>query len=461
MIELLPDQQDVFSEVRGVLSRGVKSVLLQSATGSGKTVIASKIVQGAYYKNTPTEFIVPRIQLIDQTADTFNQFGINYSFIAANYPFNKYANIKIASKDTLLRKIGVYQPPKLAVIDECHYGGDGLDKIIQEYRKAGTIIIGLSATPWQLSGRGMDHQYDYMVEGKSIKWLIDNKRLSKYRAFAPDHIDLSGVKTQAGDYAKGELSDRMKEDRKLIGNAVKHYKDHSQGKLAIAYCVSVEHSQIVAQMFRDAGIPAMHMDGETPKDERRRIIRAYANREILVLCNCDLLTFGFDLKAASGVDVTIETMIDLRPTKSLALQLQKNGRVLRYKDYPALIFDHANNLQEHGMPDEDRVWTLEGRKKKQSDKEKTIPVRSCPKCYYCHNPSPRCPNCGHVYEIQSREIEQVDGELKEITSVERKKQARMEIGRAKTIADLKAIAQERGYAPGWVYQMARVKGIHG
>ena len=459
MINLLPDQNELYNKARTKIANYCKALLIQSATGSGKTVIAAKIVQGAYYKQTPTEFIVPRIQLVDQTAETLRDFDINYSYIASGYPFNPHSTVKVVSKDTLIRKLGLYKPPKLAVIDEAHYGGDGLDTIIQEYKKAGTVIIGLSATPWQLSGRGMDHQYDDMIEGKSIKWLIENKRLSAYRAFAPDHIDLSGIKTQAGDYAKGQLDERMKQDRVLVGNAVKHYKSHAMGKLAIAYCVSVEHSQIVAQMFNDSGIVAAHIDGETPKDERRRIIRAFAKREILVLCNCDLLTFGFDLKSASGIDVTIEAMIDLRPTKSLALQMQKNGRVLRYKTDPALVFDHANNIEEHGMPCADRVWTLEGRERKKSDSEKTIPVRQCPKCYHCHYPLPQCPNCKHVYEIQSREIDEVEGELKEIKEAVAKKLKRVEVGRANTYADLLRIEHDRGYKKGWAYLQAKRKGL--
>jgi hypothetical protein len=70
-----------------------------------------------------------------------------------------------------------------------------------------------------------------------------------------------------------------------------------------------------------------------------------------------------------------------------------------------------------------------------------------------------CPNCHYTYPVQSREIEQIEGELSEVELFQRKKEARMEVGKAKTIADLTAIAQQRGYAKGWAYQMARVKGI--
>jgi DNA-directed RNA polymerase subunit M/transcription elongation factor TFIIS len=140
--------------------------------------------------------------------------------------------------------------------------------------------------------------------------------------------------------------------------------------------------------------------------------------------------------------------------------MQKWGRVLRRKDNHALIFDHANNVSEHGLPCQEREWTLESRKKRSREQgEINIQVRQCDKCYFCHPPAPVCPACGYEYPIQSREIEEVEGELAEIQVAEAKKVARMEVGKAKTIAELHAIAAARGYAKGWVWQMARVKGI--
>jgi len=213
---------------------------------------------------------------------------------------------------------------------------------------------------------------------------------------------------------------------------VKHYREHAMGRLAVAYCTSRKHSNMVAASFRDAGIPAAHVDGDTPDVEMLRILRAYARREILVLCNADLLLFGFDLAAAVGMPVTIECMIDLRPTMSLTLQRQKNGRVLRYKDYPAIILDHGGNVNAHGLPCEEIDWTLEAkqsRETREKDEERASAVRQCTgghrdgpgmgekmrPCYFAHPPAPRCPNCGSWYVVQSRMVEQVDGELVEVS----------------------------------------------
>lgn len=470
MITLFPDQQDSVDAVAEKMRQGSKSILMQGATGSGKSIISTYIVQRAMAKNRNILFTVPRRDLVRQMASTFNSFGLDYSYIAAGKSFNPYAQAHIASTETLKRRLSKMRPPHLAIIDETHYGGKGLDEIISWLKDAGSYIIGLSATPWRLSGQGLGCWYDDMTVGPSIRWLIDNKRLSDYRAFAPSQVDLSGVKKIAGDYAKGDLSGRM-EDRVLVGNAVSHYKKHAMGKLGVTFACSRKHSEILAQTYRDQGISAMHVDGETPMDERARIFKAYANREIMQLTCAELLTFGFDIASASGVkDVTVQCITDCQPTQSLAKQMQKWGRGLRYDPEPHLFLDHANNFDPetgHGLPCSERDWSLADWKKKRGsgEAEKSVPVRQCDECYFCHPPAETCPNCGYEYPVKYRTIEEIEGELeeikaeKEVEETEAKKKARMEVGQANTLDDLRNIAKDRGYAKGWVYQMARVKNI--
>ena len=468
MITPYPHQETIITEVGNRMRQGFKNVLLQSATGSGKSIMASAFAARAMAKGNRVWFTVPRKDLLRQMAETFSEFSIGHSYIAAGNPFNPMADAHICSIGSMKSRLAKAIPPQLAIIDEVHHGGATLDYIIKWLKSHGTYIIMLSATPIRTDGRGLGCWADTMVEGPSIRWLIDNGWLSDYRPFAPDRLDLSGIKVNNGEYHKGQLSDKMEHDRVLIGNAVNHYKQKAMGKLGITFAVSCKHSEMIAQAYRDAGVPAMHIDGETPEHERRQIARAFANRELLQLVNAELLCFGFDLSSASGVKgVTIEALSDCQPTKSLAKQCQKWGRVLRKKDYPALIFDHANNMDEkgggHGLPCDDREWSLEDRAgKAKGSGERAIPTVTCINCFFCHKPAPVCPECGHVHEIKSREIEEVEGELAEIDMEalrQEKKQQRMEVGMARTYEDLRRIAKERGYAPSWVFVQAKAKGI--
>lgn len=460
MFNLFPDQIELIDGIRAKLGGGCKSLLVTSPTGSGKTVMACEIIAGAYKKGKTCFFVAPRRELIRQIHKTLSDFDIPHSFIAAGWPHDKRQKIFVCSTETLVRRLDVI--PDIAVMDETHFGQGSLDKIITTFRKGGAYILGLSATPEKLSGKGLGCWYDDIIIGKSIRWLIDNKRLADYKLFAPNIPDMSGVRVLAGDYDKGELCDRMESDRVLVGNTVSHYKKYTLGMLGVSFGVSRKHSEILAQAYRDAGIPAMHIDGETPDDERVRISRAFAKRELLQLCNAELLSFGYDLASASGLDARIEVITDAQPTMSIAKQMQKWGRGLRYDPLPHYIFDHAGNVMRHGMPCQEREWTLADRKKmKRGDVEKTISVKQCPECFFCHLPSPQCPNCGSVYQVDYRAIKEVEGELSEVQIIAKKKNDRMEVGRARTMADLFKIQTERGYNRGWVWKMAQIKGIRG
>jgi superfamily II DNA or RNA helicase len=275
--------------------------------------------------------------------------------------------------------------------------------------------------------------------------LIGRGQLSDYRMFGVDNPDMTGIRTVAGDYAKGQLADKMEQDRVLVGSAVSHYRNHAMGRLNVAFCASVKHAEIVAQSFRDGGIPAACIHGGQDDTERARLIKAFARRELLVLTSCQLLVFGFDLSSAAQMDVTVECISDLQPTQSLAMQLQKFGRALRIKDYPALIFDHAGNSGRHGFPDDEREWTLADReKKKGGNSEPTMPVKQCSECYFCHKPAPACPNCGFEYPVQSRMIDEVEGELQELERERERKQERQAQGMAKTYPELVAYFVMKG-----------------
>ena len=460
MITLRDYQKDMVSRVRSGMTHN-KWQLLQLATGGGKTFTAGYMINAARQKGSTCYFVVPRRELPKQTAESYASVGIPFGYIAAGHKPNPFAKVQLCTVGSLARRLDTSPAPKLMFVDETHYGTNQLDKIIQWAKANGSYGIGLSATPERTDGRGLGMWYDSMVEGPSVRSLMDMGNLSDYRLFAPDTPDMSGIRTVAGDYAKGQLADKMEQDRVLVGNSVNHYKSRAMGMLNVVFCASVKHSQIVAQSFRDNGIPAAHISGDMDDDERSKLIKAFARRQLLVLTSCQMLTFGFDLSSAAQMDVTVECISDLSPTQSMALQMQKYGRALRKKDKSALIFDHAGNSARHGLPDDIREWSLDDREKRgKGNSETTIPTRQCGACFFVHRPSPVCPNCGTVYPIEGRTVEEVDGELVEVT--ERKMTPKQEIGmvaRTEGLPGLIAYGKRKGYAPGWARKQAKIRGI--
>jgi len=179
--------------------------------------------------------------------------------VSAGYAPNRLASVQLATSGTLARRLDDAPRAGLVFIDECHHGGGELERIIAHYAAQGAWIIGLSATPLKMSGKGMGEWYQALECGPSIAQLMEDGRLSKYRLFAPHRPNLDGIKTVMGDYAKAEVSSRMEEDMVLTGNAVRHYATHAPGRLNVAFCTSVKHAELVAGEFRSqGGAPLRH-----------------------------------------------------------------------------------------------------------------------------------------------------------------------------------------------------------
>lgn len=449
MITPRPDQFEFIAGIRDAF-RHHQSVMGCAATGFGKTVVSAYVAHSALQKGNRVVFSVHRQELISQTAKTFQQFGIPFGYIAAGMPYDRNSHVHIASIDTLRNRLDAIEAPDLFIIDEAHLAmAEGWKKVADHFKSAGTRVLGNSGSPQRLDGRPLSDLFDTIVCGPSVRWLMDEGHLSDYHYFAPSTPDLAGVKKQMGDYAKKQLGAVM--DRpKLTGDVVEHYRRIAPGTRAVAFCVNVAHSQHIAQAFNLSGIPAAHIDGGTPRAERRRIIEAFADGAVKVLCNVELITTGFDLSAQVDRDVPVETCILVRPTQSLALHLQMVGRALRRKPDPATIIDHAGNALRHGLPDDEYDWTLAGRVKATSSSPAVPPPVICEGCFHAiRRPlPPACPHCGKRLQAEPKPIAIAEGELRELTErakAELRQQRKREQAEAKTLEQLVALGRQRGY----------------
>ena len=369
-MKLFDHQNDVVAATRQAL-RSYRKVIIQAATGFGKTVIAAFMAKNASKKDKRLYFICHRAELVYQTHLTFNKVGIDHGFIASGFTPDYDQKIQICSIETLKRRLDKVPPPDICLWDEAHHtGAAGWAAVQAYYEKA--FHIGLSATPWRLDGKGLGRWFDKMICGPSMAWLIENKFLSEYKIYAPSTPDLSGVHTRMGDFKQDELEAAV-DNSVLVGNIVKHYLKYARGKKTILFAVSIKHSKRIVAEFKASGVRAVHLDGTTPKAERKQASILFAQGRIDVLCNVDLFGEGYDLAAQSGMEVNIEAAILARPTQSLSLFLQQCGRSLRYSlNKIAIILDHAGNTMRHGLPDDDRECHLKVKIRKRKKQLKQL-----------------------------------------------------------------------------------------
>ena len=407
MIQLRDYQESAVQAVRDSFRAGHKHTLLVSPTGSGKTVIFSYIAAGMAGNNKRILIVAHRRELLKQISAALKSVGVAHAVMAGGYRGVPTANVVVASVFTLVKRMKGIKPFDLIIGDEAHHftALSSWGKVVAGFPTA--RLLGVTATPERLDGKGMGQMFEDMVMGPTVAELTAQGFLSQAIVYAPSVPDLGGVGTRMGDYAQKQLEEAM--DKSIItGSAVKHYAKHAPGKKAIAFCVGVKHAIEVAKDFREAGFAASHIDGGMDEAARDGVLQAFQDGRVQVLTSCDLVSEGFDLPA-------VEVAILLRPTKSVGLYLQQCGRAIRpHPDKErTIILDHAGNTARHGFIDDDRDWTLADgfvRKRGEND-DKPQTVRTCTACFAMHKPSPVCPVCGNVYPVTPRTVMHVDGDL--------------------------------------------------
>lgn len=410
---LRPYQHRLVDDTR-VAFRDHRRVLAVSPTGSGKTVTLSYVTANAVARGLRVGIFAHRAELLRQIGGTLARFGVRHGRITAGQSFIARHQAYVISAPTYARAPERYPTFDLVIVDEAHHctAGSTWDKCLQ--RSPDARVLGVTATPERLDGKGLGAVFDSMVLGPSTAELIRNGDLCGYRMFSSrlPEASMAGVRKVAGDYSRkgaAEVIDRPK----ITGDAVEHYRKHLAGKPSVAFCVSLEHAEHVASAFRAAGYTACRIDGEMKDDDRQEMVRDFEAGRINVMTSVDVISEGFDCPGIYGA-------ILLRPTQSLSLYLQQVGRALRTlpgKDR-AVILDHVGNIA-HGLPCDHREWSLDGREAARRGEREGPGVRECGRCKAAFYATTReCPECGYIAPVSAREIEQVDGVLSEVASVD-------------------------------------------
>lgn len=431
-------QQTFYDRIRHSTVTGHRRIMCVAPCGAGKSVIMQAVVESAQIKRNTVLILAHRQEIVDQLTERMKP----------------YQNATVLTMQTAVSRLDRLPAPSIIIIDESHMvKANSYMRILEHFRDSYALYF--TATPQRLDGKGFDDVADDLIQGVSVRWLIDNGYLAPFEYYAPKTLlDASQLAMKQGEY-DGKQAAAMLDKPKIYGDVIQEYRKHAEGLQAIAFCSSVEHSQRTADAFNAAGITAAHISGKTPKKQRCETIQRFRDGEITVLCNYAIVIEGLDVPNAACV-------LCLRPTQSLTVHVQSVMRCMRpAPGKTAIILDFVANFERLGLPDDDREWNLQGRKKRTRQKEEnTIRARVCENCFRTYAGSGAvCPYCGNDNGKTRAEIEADErAELERITA-ENRKQKRMEVGRARTREELERIARERGYSRGWVWKQMQIKHI--
>ncbi|GAA4349932.1 DEAD/DEAH box helicase [Hymenobacter saemangeumensis] len=454
-------QLAVIEGVREQMKQGHRRILVVVPTGGGKTTIGGSIIHSSVSKGHRVLWLAHRKELVEQAheriSDRHKGFGIPAGVMMAGHPPRRKHAVQVASIATLIRRD--LPTAKVVLVDEAHHSvSPSFLNMLDKYPDA--VVIGLTATPYRLDGRGLGDVYTAIVAPVSIGDLQAQGYLTPVRYFGTRkdlEPKLDTVKTVGGDYKNDELY-KLFDKRALYDGVVANYVKFANASRAIVFNINVEHSLKVMEAFRAAGIAAYHVDGETPRAERESILAAFKRGEFEVLCNVNILTEGFDLPA-------IETVILNRATKSKSLYLQMVGRGLRPAPGKSActVIDQGGNVRHFGPVEHPEEHSLEATPKRKSGSGATSapPMKTCPQCERLDLLFvQQCPECGHVYSSGEMKLEQE--EFLELTDFLPKNV--VVPGAKKPVPDhlkkswldmskeeLKEYATIQGYKPGWVY----------
>lgn len=436
-MNLYPHQQTFLNNIRKSIASGHTHIMCVAFCGFGKSVVIQAICKSAMERGNTVLLLAHRIEIVNQLSERMKP----------------YSNVTVGMVQTVTRRINSMKQPDIIIIDEAHLARSASYMRILEHWTTSYALY-FTATPQRTDGKGFSDIADDLITSVSAKWLIDNNYLAPFEYYAPKQlINTDELHVTRGDYDTAEAAQKLDKPH-IYGDVIKAYKTYADGRKTLVYCPTVEYSRKTADVFNDAGISAAHVDGTTPKTERAEIIQKFRNGEILVLCNQGLFIEGLDVPDASCT-------ICLRPTQSLIVHIQSTARCMRYEPGKrSVILDLVGNFERHGLPDDDREWSLEAVKKSRKHEETTVKARTCTHCFRTYSGTNRiCPYCGGDNGKTKAEIKADEAaELERITA-ENRKQKRMEVGKARTREELERIAKERGYARGWVYQMMKIKHI--
>ena len=399
--------------VRAEYRRGRKSVLLVLPTGAGKTATASQLIAWAVARGRRCLFVVHRREIVLDTARRLTAASVPCGVVmASERPTD--AAVQVCSVQTLTAR-EQHPPADLIVWDEAHHcAAETYREIRGQYPSA--WHLGLTATPERSDGAPLGDAFEALVAPITVAELVAAGHLAPIDVVAPPTRLQSAIGATPADA----------------------WREHGGGRPAVIFTGTIAESKDAVATI---GARAAHIDGSTPRRERDEILRRFEAGDLDVVSNCAVLTEGWDSARA-------EVCVLARGCGSLPVYLQTIGRVRRTggrRDKRCLLLDLAGAAHEHGMPDEDREWSLdEGQAaKKKDDREALSTCLHCGAVVRYAARGPRCRKCGVAWPEPER-VEVRRQQLAAVVPSSTRREREVELER------LRQIARQRAYKTAWV-----------
>lgn len=376
-------------------AKGAQSVLMVLPTGGGKTIMFGQLAANTSER---TLIVVHRRELALQAAARLRSLNADFGFEVAGMPRKPSAKIQIGTVQSLVRRDA--PPADFVIFDEAHLStADTWQQVRDRYPKA--RFLGVTATPWRLSGKPLVQAYDASVVVATPEELRSQGFLCGYQGFSYNTPDLTEVKTTAGDYNEKQAASAMRAPG-LVGNVVEMWLQHASHLSTVVFNVTVEHSKEVTAKFREAGVKAEHLDGTTSLEEREAILARVNAGITQVLCNVGVAVEGLDIPR-------LKCCVLNRPTMSMSRAIQMMGRVRRpWNGVDARIHDHAFVIAQHGLPDMERDYSLVTTGREPGSSGGGPRLFKCPKCFAITVTPGECTACGFQREVKARGVNYVD-----------------------------------------------------
>lgn len=418
----------------------------------------SYIAKNATDKHKRVLFFSHRKEINEQVYKTFESGEVNLDYVI------------IGTVGSLVRKLDTLPNFDVVLVDEAHHiKAKQYQTILNHFNNATQLFF--TGTPIRLDGSGFYDLADDLVVGKSIRWLQEHRNISEFDYYSVNLLDMAKLKKRSGEFTNHSVDEAL-DFKTEFGDYIDHYERLVKGKQAIVYTHSVEYAERVAKRFLEQGYQSGVVSGKTPRSERESLMQAFREGELTIMVNVNLFTEGIDLP---NVDVCIM----LRPTASLSLYLQFAMRALNPREgKKAILIDHVGNHIRHGLPNDDRDWTLDGTKKKKKPSERSI--ITCEKCFatfwrdqlvdgccpYCKAEIVEKKNIKDIErdksDVQLEKINQgmefitIRGEKIEVKTEEAKVYRRVKTygkryTKCQNLSELKAFRLLNGYQPGWLW----------